>query len=86
MTKVSDYKSEMINLKTLACSPKEPIYLVSPYGPDYISKLQIKQITGEPQSKLLASFDLRKVTLYTKEKGVIFGENTKKEDFLETIT
>lgn len=47
LRKVSDYKNEMTNLKILACSPKEPIYLVSPYGPDYISKLQIKQITGE---------------------------------------
>ena len=46
MTKIISYEKEMSEFHVLAKSSKDPIFLVTRYGPDYINELQVRGITG----------------------------------------
>lgn len=46
LTNVFSYDTEMAKYRVLASSPKDPIFLITPSGPNYISQLEIVEITG----------------------------------------
>ena len=62
----------MCRYKVLAWSQKEPIFLLTPYGKEYINELIIRQITGSQKSNMLARVNLKN-TLIEKPRGGFLG-------------
>lgn len=66
----------MSKYSVLAKCAKEPLFLVTKIGPDYINILQLRKITGliKTQNILKENINLKRVFFY-KRVGMFFKEN-----------
>ena len=64
----------MSRYHVLATCQMKPIFLVTPYGPNYISELHLKQISGSKNTQLLAKVNMKYVMI-RKPRFHLFGGN-----------
>ena len=66
LTKVTSYDKEMSHFNILAKSTKEPTFLVTPIGPNFINELLLKKVTGGELTEKIKRINLKKVFIHYK--------------------
>ena len=68
LTNVLSFDKEMSKYHVLAWNMKDPIFLMTPYGPNYINELHVRRITGSEESLLHATVKLKDIYI-TRTRG-----------------
>ena len=75
---------EMSQFNVLARCAKNPTFLVSKIGPNYINVLELRQITGQDTTTEIAKLNLREIFVYQRT-GLIFKKNQKTRSVYDEI-
>lgn len=84
LTDVTSYEQEMSQFNILARCAKNPTFLVSMIGPNYINALEIRQITGKDTTIEIAKLNLKEIFIYQRT-GLIFKKNQKTRSVYDEI-
>ena len=81
------FEKEMSKYHVLATCQEKPMFLLTPYGTNYISQLYLKCFTDCSAAELLASLNLNNVKIMKPKHG-LFGKKSSHADgtLFEVIT